>query len=133
VGFEQIPEQQQRPKVALEMASGRPSFDVVNVAMHVQKRLIEKARWMKDLRPYIAAPSLTAPDFDQADFSKPSMAVAAGEDGRQMLAYGVTSKWRKVDKMRGQNAAPDDVELEYVDIGGMGRENLLEQSETLAR
>ncbi len=81
VGFEQIPEQQQRPKVALEMASGRPSFDVVNVGMHVQKRLIEKAKWMQDLRPYIDDPSLTSPDFDQADFSKPSMAVATAEDG----------------------------------------------------
>src|SRR5271169_1908459 len=38
VGFEQIPEQQQRPKVAMEMATGHPSFDVVNVGMHVQKR-----------------------------------------------------------------------------------------------
>ena len=51
VGFEQIPEQQQRPKVAVEFASGRPSFDVVNVALHVQKRLIEKGHWMTDLRP----------------------------------------------------------------------------------
>ena len=82
VGFEQIPEQQQRPKVAIEMASGHPSFDVVNVGMHVQKRLIEKAKWMQDLRPYIADPSLTMPDFDQADFSKPSMEVATGADGK---------------------------------------------------
>jgi multiple sugar transport system substrate-binding protein len=82
VGFEQIPEQQQRPKVAMEMATGHPSFDVVQVAMHVQKRLIEKAKWMEDLRPYIADGSLTSPDFDQADFSKPSMQVATGEDGR---------------------------------------------------
>ncbi len=82
VGFEQIPEQQQRPKVAIEMASGHPSFDVVNVGMHVQKRLIEKAKWMQDLRPYIADPSLTMPDFDQADFSKPSMEVATGSDGK---------------------------------------------------
>jgi len=81
VGFEQIPEQQQRPKVALEMASGHPSFDVVNVGMHVQKRLIEKAKWMEDLRPYIADASLTAPDFNQADFSAPSMAVATDEEG----------------------------------------------------
>ena len=43
VGFEQIPEQQQRPKVALEMASGHPSFDVLNIGMHVQKKLIERA------------------------------------------------------------------------------------------
>ena len=54
VGFEQIPEQQQRPKVAMEMATGHPSFDVVNVGMHVQKRLIERANWMEDLRPFIA-------------------------------------------------------------------------------
>jgi multiple sugar transport system substrate-binding protein len=82
VGFEQIPEQQQRPKVAMEMATGHPSFDVVNVGMHVQKKLIEKAQWMEDLRPFIADKSLTNPDFDQADFSKPSMAVATGPDGK---------------------------------------------------
>jgi len=81
VGFEQIPEQQQRPKVAMEMATGHPSFDVVNVGMHVQKRLVERAKWMEDLRPYIADKSLTNPDFDMADFSKPSMAVATGADG----------------------------------------------------
>ena len=82
VGFEQIPEQQQRPKVAMEMATGHPSFDAVNVGMHVQKRLIEKAKWMEDLRPYIADKSLTNPDFDLADFSKPSMQVATGDDGK---------------------------------------------------
>ena len=82
VGSEQIPEQQQRPKAAMEMATGHPSFDALNVAMHVQKRLIEKAKWMEDLRPYIADKSLTNPDFDLADFSKPSMAVATGEDGK---------------------------------------------------
>jgi multiple sugar transport system substrate-binding protein len=82
VGFEQIPEQQQRPKVAMEMSTGHPSFDVVNVGMHVQKRLIERANWMEDMRPFIADKSLTAPDFDQADFSKPSMEVATGPDGK---------------------------------------------------
>ena len=50
--------------------------------MHVQKRLIERAKWMEDLRPFIADKSLTAPDFDQADFSKPSMEVATGPDGK---------------------------------------------------
>ncbi|HET6307598.1 MAG TPA: sugar ABC transporter substrate-binding protein, partial [Rhodopila sp.] len=78
VGFEQIPEQQQRPKVAMEMATGHPSFDVVNIGMHVQKRLVERANWMEDLRPYIADPTLTNPDLDMADFSAPSIAVATG-------------------------------------------------------
>jgi multiple sugar transport system substrate-binding protein len=82
VGFEQIPEQQQRPKVAMEMATGHPSFDVVNVGMHVQKRLVERAGWMEDLRPFIADKSLTNPDFDIGDFSAPSMAVATGSDGK---------------------------------------------------
>ncbi len=66
----------------MEMSTGHPSFDVVNVGMHVQKRLIERANWMEDLRPFIADKSLTAPDFDQADFSKPSMEVATGPDGK---------------------------------------------------
>ncbi len=82
VGSEQIPEQQQRPKVAIEMASGRPSFDVVNVAMHVQKRLIEKGRWMEDLRPMIANPALTAPGLDMADFSPATIRAATGADGK---------------------------------------------------
>ncbi len=82
VGFEQIPEQQQRPKVAMEMATGHPSFDAVNVAMHVQKRLVERAKWMDDLRPYIADKALTNPDFDLADFSAPAMAVATEDNGK---------------------------------------------------
>ena len=82
VGFEQVPEQQQRPKVAMEMASGHPSFDVVNVGMHVQKRLVESAGWMEDLRPYIADKTLTAPDIDMPDFTATAMQVATGADGK---------------------------------------------------
>ncbi|HYZ61635.1 MAG TPA: sugar ABC transporter substrate-binding protein [Acetobacteraceae bacterium] len=82
VGSEQIPEQQQRPKVAMEMSSGHPSFDVVNVAMHVQKRLIEKGRWMEDLRPLIADKGLTNPDLDMADFSETTIKIATGPDGK---------------------------------------------------
>jgi multiple sugar transport system substrate-binding protein len=81
VGFEQIPEQQQRPKVAVEFSSGRPSFDVVNVALHVQKRLIEKGRWMTDLRPFIKDAALTAPDYDFGDFGGPGLRAATAPDG----------------------------------------------------
>lgn len=82
VGAEQVPEQQQRPKVAMEMASGRPSFDVVNVAMHVQKRLVERGGWMADLRPLAADETLTAPGLDLADFSPATMQAATGPDGK---------------------------------------------------
>lgn len=81
VGAEQIPEQQQRPKVAVEFASGRPSFDVVHVALHVQKRLIEKGRWMADLRPMIADGHMTNPDYDFADFGGPGVRAATAADG----------------------------------------------------
>ena len=84
VGFEQIPEQQQRPKIALELASGRPSFDVVNVSMHVQKKLVEKGGWLEDLRPLLADPKMTMPDFDLADFAAPAMRANTADDGTQM-------------------------------------------------
>jgi len=84
VGFEQVPEQQQRPKIALELASGRPSFDVVNVSMHVQKKLVEKGNWLEDLRPLVADPKMTSPDFDLGDFSAPGMAANNAADGRLM-------------------------------------------------
>jgi multiple sugar transport system substrate-binding protein len=81
VGFEQIPEQQQRPKVALELGSGRPSFDVVNCALHVQKRLIEKGKWLEDLRPMLKDAKMTSPDFDFGDFGGPGIAAATDETG----------------------------------------------------
>ncbi len=81
VGSEQIPEQQQRPKVAVEFASGRPSFDVVHVALHVQKKLIEKGKWLSDLRPMIADPTLTEASYEFSDFGGPGIHAATAADG----------------------------------------------------
>ena len=80
--LDQIPEQQQRPKVVLEMASGKPSFDVVYLAMHVQKRIIEKGKWMEDMRPLLADATMTSPEFDFADFSAAGLKVATDADGK---------------------------------------------------
>ena len=82
VGSEQIPEQQQRPKAALEMASGHPSFDVLMVSLHVSKRLFGRAKWLEDLRPYLANPKLTAPDYDFADMGAGAVKTATQPDGR---------------------------------------------------
>jgi multiple sugar transport system substrate-binding protein len=43
VESEQIPEQQQRQKAVIELASGKPSFDLIHISYHVQKRQFEKA------------------------------------------------------------------------------------------
>src|ERR1043166_5835649 len=51
VSSEQIPEQQQRQKVVIELTSGKPSFDVVHLSYHVQKRQFEKAGWLADSTP----------------------------------------------------------------------------------
>jgi multiple sugar transport system substrate-binding protein len=79
---EQVPEQQHRQKFMIEFAAGRPSFDVVTVAPHVQKRLLGKTKWLQDLRPMLADPALTSPDFDFGDFSHSSVDYATHPDGR---------------------------------------------------
>src|ERR1700704_6980190 len=61
VESEQIPEQQQRQKAVIELASGKPSFDVIHLSYHVQKRQFEKAGWLADLSGYLKDPTLTAP------------------------------------------------------------------------
>ncbi len=82
VGSEQIPEQQQRPKAALEMAAGRPSFDALMVSLHVSKRLFGRAKWLEDMKPYLANPKLTAPDYDFADMGEGAVKTATQPDGR---------------------------------------------------
>ncbi len=81
VGAEQVPEQQQRQKMVVEFASGRTSFDVAFVAPHVQKRISAKGGWLADLRPMVADPALTSPEFDLADFPDGIIRTMAQRDG----------------------------------------------------
>src|ERR1700738_2370651 len=69
VESEVIPEQQQRQKAVIELTSGKPSFDVVHVSYHVQKRQFEKAGWLADLTAFMKDPNLTPPDPTVEDFS----------------------------------------------------------------
>src|SRR5476649_2639742 len=81
VESEQIPEQQQRQKVVIELASGKPSFDVVHISYHVQKRQFEKAGWLADLSGYMKDPNLTAPDLVVSDFSAAGLQYARNDKG----------------------------------------------------
>lgn len=81
VSAEQVPEQQQRQKAVIEFASGKPSFDVSGISLHVQKRMAARGKWFEDLTPYIKNASLTAPDFDFADFGAGPVAYARQADG----------------------------------------------------
>src|SRR3977135_583849 len=53
---EQTPEQQKRQKAVIEFASGKPSFDVVHLSYHVQKRQFEKAGWLAALSGDLQGP-----------------------------------------------------------------------------
>src|SRR3954470_7862920 len=85
VESEQIPEQQQRQKAVIELASGKPSFDVIHLSYHVQKRQFEKAGWLADMTPYMKDPTLTAPDLVESDFSAAGLQYARNDKG-QMLS-----------------------------------------------
>jgi multiple sugar transport system substrate-binding protein len=82
VGSEMIPEQQQRQKAVIEFNSGKPSFDVIAISYHVQKRLFGKNKWMEDVRPMVADKSITDPNLDFADFAKSGLNWATQPDGR---------------------------------------------------
>jgi multiple sugar transport system substrate-binding protein len=85
VESEQIPEQQQRQKAVIELTSGKPSFDVIHLSYHVQKRQFEKAGWLTDLTPFMKDASLTAPDLVESDFSAAGLSYSKNDKG-QMLS-----------------------------------------------
>ena len=84
VGSEMVPEQQQRQKAVIEFNSGNPSFDVIALSYHVQKRQFAKNNWLTDLRPYVNDKSMAAPDLDFPDFAKGGLNYAVEPDGRVM-------------------------------------------------
>src|ERR1700687_4895389 len=81
VESEVIPEQQQRQKAVIELTSGKPSFDVIHVSYHVQKRQFEKAGWLADLTGFMKDPNLTAPDLTGYGFSAGGLALCHQGDG----------------------------------------------------
>jgi len=78
-----LPEQQQRQKLLIEFSSGNPSFDVTTLSWHVLKGVAGKGKWFADVREWLKDPSMTAPDYDAADFSQAAMTYATQKDGTQ--------------------------------------------------
>ena len=82
VNAEQTPEQQQRQKAVIELTSGKPSFDVIHISYHVQKRQFEKAGWLADLTPFLKDPSLTEASLTESDFAQAGLDFAKDKNGR---------------------------------------------------
>jgi multiple sugar transport system substrate-binding protein len=83
VNAEATPEQQQRQKTAIELSSGRPSFDVVHLSYHVQKRQFEKGGWLADISSFLADPALTEPSLKESDFADAGLLFAKDQKGVQ--------------------------------------------------
>lgn len=81
VNSEIIPEQQQRQKAVIELTSGKPSFDVVHVSYHVQKRQFDKAGWLADMTPFLKDANLTDPTLVESDFSAAGLTYAKNQKG----------------------------------------------------
>ncbi|HEV7412745.1 MAG TPA: sugar ABC transporter substrate-binding protein [Casimicrobiaceae bacterium] len=84
LGSEMVPEQQQRQKAVIEFNSGSPSFDVIALSYHVQKRQFAKNNWLTDLRPMINDRLMADPNLDFADFAQGGLNYAVEADGRVM-------------------------------------------------
>ncbi|PYE86984.1 ABC transporter substrate-binding protein [Phyllobacterium leguminum] len=82
VNSEQTPEQQQRQKAVIELTSGRPSFDVIHISYHVQKRQFEKGGWLADLSGFMKDPTLTDASLTEDDFASAGLAFAKDANGR---------------------------------------------------
>ena len=81
VNSEMMPEQQQRQKAVIELTSGKPSFDVIHISYHVQKRQFEKGGWLADLRPYMSDPTLSERSFVISDFAGAGISSAIDRNG----------------------------------------------------
>ncbi|OQW51059.1 ABC transporter substrate-binding protein [Candidatus Raskinella chloraquaticus] len=89
VNSEVIPEQQQRQKIVIELSSGRPSFDVVHISFHVQKRLFERAKWLSSVTPFMTNAALTEADHKGDDYSSAGRTYATVEGGFNALPWSV--------------------------------------------
>jgi len=81
VESEIIPEQQQRQKAVIELTSGKPSFDIIHLSYHVQKRQFDRAGWLADLTGFMNDPIMTAPDLRVDDFSAGGLKFAQNDKG----------------------------------------------------
>ncbi len=93
VSSEQIPEQQQRQKAVIELTSGKPSFDVVHLSYHVQKRQFEKAGWLANLSSFMNDPALADPSLSEKDFSAAGLQYAKNEKGELLSLPWSVDYW----------------------------------------
>ena len=83
-----------------DRACGKPSFDVIHLSYHVQKRQFEKAGWLANLSGYMKDPTLTAPDLVENDFSAAGLKYAKDDKGQLLSLPSLTRNEERVMKIR---------------------------------
>lgn len=88
VQFQQVPEQQQRQKLPIELSAKSPAYDVFGTSLHVEKLLFAKAGWYEPLNKYIENPKLTPPDYNWKDFGPSGTYWVTLDDGTIIATPG---------------------------------------------
>lgn len=81
VQYEQVPEQQIRQKLVVEMTGKSSAIDVFGSSLHVEKFLFSRAGWYEPLNSYLADPDLTNPDFAWDDVTTTGKEWVTTADG----------------------------------------------------
>ena len=94
VVYENIPEQQSRQKLVVDMAGGG-TIDAFNTSLHVEKKRFSKNGWYEKLNDYLKDPTLTPPDFDwEGDVFGASRAGVTTSDGAIWAIPTGTDVWQ---------------------------------------
>ena len=92
LNWEKLPEDQQRQKLAVELASGVSDLDVYSSQTGQEGLQYMNAGWYELLQPWIENKELTAPDYDFADFD-PNAVKQLGEVNDKIIGipdYAIT-------------------------------------------
>jgi multiple sugar transport system substrate-binding protein len=88
VQFQQVPEQQLRQKVPIELNAKSSGIDVFGTSLHVEKLLFAKAGWYEPLNKYLEDPNLTPPDYNWKDFGSAGTYWVTLNDGAIIATPG---------------------------------------------
>jgi multiple sugar transport system substrate-binding protein len=88
VQFQQVPEQQLRQKMPIELNAKSSGIDVFATSLHVEKLLFAKAGWYEPLNKYLEDPNLTPPDYNWKDFGSAGVFWVTLQDGTIMSTPG---------------------------------------------
>jgi multiple sugar transport system substrate-binding protein len=82
VNVEELPEQQARQKLTVQMAAGGTEIDAFMTAIHNERSIYSSAGWYQDLAPMLKNPAILVPEYDWNDHSEGSRSIVTQKDGK---------------------------------------------------